>query len=140
MGLRVRLVWLTVTGWLLAPLRYFEGREARRREHELRLATIAAEAQAKVIAELGKANAEMVRELVVPFAAQSDVLKTWLEGFKTTEIPTSKVITEATELGWEADAARETLERERAEERELLRTAWPVNDPRQAPPIPPDFF
>lgn len=152
MGLRLRLLWLVVTSPFLAPARYFERKAAARRAHELALAEITANANARVFEAIGKSNTEMVREMAAANAASAKVMQTWLDGFKTTEIPSSTTITEAKELGWEGDEAVATLERLRVEEQQLLRhTAlpafpaelpkmpWPAGDSRLAPPIPPDF-
>jgi hypothetical protein len=157
MGLRLRILWLILQGALAAPARYFERRTAARRQHELALAQLQADAQARVLEAIGRSNTEMVRELAGAMSAQANVLHTWLEGFKTVQVPAARVIDENTELGWESDAAREVLERERLETAELLKSAlpgalpslpaelasipWDSADGRVAPPIAPvDVF
>lgn len=150
------MLWLLFTRPWGAPFRWVERRADARRQHELALATIAAESQARIFEAIGRANAEAIRELAAPLQANARVLTSWLEGFKTVQVPTSQVITEETELGWEADAAREVLARDQAETHELLKSAlpgamptfpaelpsipWDSGDGRVAPPIAPDFF
>jgi hypothetical protein len=139
MGLRLYYLQLLLGSILSAPLRYFERRTAAKRQHELALVAAQAEAQAKVFGAIAQANLETVRELAGPLQQNAKVLTTWLEGFKTEKIPTSQVITEVTELGWEADEAEHVLEKRRQEDAEMLRQAWPT-DGRLPPPIAPDFF
>jgi hypothetical protein len=152
MGLRARILWLIVQGFFAAPLRYFERRIRERRQHELELARVNSESQARVIEALGRSNIEMVRELAAPMQANAQVMQTWLEGFKTVQIPTAQVITDETELGWEAEMAKEVLKRQQAEDHELLKghfdafpaelneIPWDAADGRPAPPIAPTFF
>jgi hypothetical protein len=143
MGLSVhqlRFAWLTVTAMFSAPLRYFERRTAAKRQHELALVEAQAAAQAKVFGAIAEANVAAIRELAGPLQENAKVLTTWLEGFKTTTIPTAQTVTEAAEMGWEADAAREVLERQKLEDAEMLRQAWPSEDGRPAPPVFPDFL
>jgi hypothetical protein len=139
MGLRLRFVWLVVVEALTAPVRWLDSRAERRRQHERELAQIAADGQARVFEALARSNAEMVRELGAVMAESTKPMMTWLEGFKTVQVPASQVITEATELGWEADEAKEVLEKRRLEDRELFLQAWP-DDGRLPPPVGPDFF
>ena len=101
---------------------------------------------------IGRANAEAIKQLAAPLEANAKVLTTWLEGFKTVQIPTSRVMDEEMELGNAAEAARETLEAQQREDADMLKSAfevlpaefneipWDDADGRPAPPIPPDFF
>jgi hypothetical protein len=142
MGLSIKLRYL---GLLLqhifgAPFRYFEARTAATRAHELALVNAQSQAQAAILQALAASNAEAIRLLAEPLNTNAKVLTTWLEGFKTTTVPTSQVVTPETELGWEREAAEETLEKGRLEDRELLLQAWQAQDGRMAPPVGPDFF
>jgi hypothetical protein len=118
--LRARIAWLTLIGALTAPARWIERRGDKRRAHELALAQLAADANARVFEAMAKSNTETVRELAGAMSENAKVLSTWLEGFKTTEIPTARTITEATELGWDFEEAKEVVARQSAEERALL--------------------
>lgn len=140
MGLRLRYAWLLVQHALGAPFRAAERRTAAKRQHELALINAQAAAQAQVLQTLAASNTEAIRLLAEPLAANAKVLTTWLEGFKTTTIPSAQVITPETELGWEREAAEDTLEKGRLEDHELLLQAWQTQDGRMAPPVGPDFF
>lgn len=144
MGLTLLSLWLDVQRFFSAPLRYFERRARARRDHELALAQLQADAQVaaqKVTAEM---FAAVVKEMSLATqaqaqasAAQSQVWTTWLEQFtKVTEATSTTTITEADEAEWEDE---EEDARRRAPRGGLLES---LNAPfaatgRLAPPIDP---
>ncbi len=83
---------------LRAPLTLWEGHVAARRDHELALVRLQLEAQHGMVTAMADLMKGSLEGIAQAQAAQQDLFKTWLEGFKTTDLPTSTTIREEDEI------------------------------------------
>lgn len=103
---------LTTRLWraLRAPLTYWESRVRAKREHELALLHLQLESQQALVRDMAGLMRGSLESVAQATAAQQELFKTWLDGFKTTEVPTATTIRETDEiqmaLAREADALR----------------------------------
>jgi hypothetical protein len=88
---------------LRSPLTWWESRVEARRAHERHLLELQLEAQAGMVKAMAGLMQGSLESVAQASAAQQDLFKTWLEGFKTTEVPVATTIRETDEIA----AARE---------------------------------
>src|ERR1044072_3445242 len=98
-----RMLWLDFLAVLRWPLTYWERRVEAKRRHELAMATVAAESNARVLEAMGKLMVDSNAQILEVARSSNQTIQTWLEGFKVTELPSSTTVTEADEAAWEAD-------------------------------------
>lgn len=105
--LKLRLLGFRISAALVAPLRYNEQRLNTKRAHAIALARLSIDANAEVLKTLGTTLITIVDRQSKAQEAHADVLKTWLEGFKVTQAPTTTAVTDKDEYDSEMQAAME---------------------------------
>lgn len=105
--LKLRLLGFRISAALAAPLRYNERRLNVKRAHAIALARLSIDANAEVLKTLGTTLITIVDRQSKAQEAHADVLKTWLEGFKVTQAPTTTAVTDKDEYDFEMTAAME---------------------------------
>lgn len=91
---------LTTRLWraVRAPLTYWERRVRAQREHELALLQRQLDAQHGMVAAMAELMRGSLESVAQATAAQQELFKTWLDGFKTTEVPTATTVRESDEI------------------------------------------
>lgn len=105
--LKLRLLGFRISAAFAAPLRWNERRINAKRQHQLALQQLHIDASTKVLETLGTALITIVDRQSKAQEAQSEVLKTWLEGFKVTSPPTTTAVTDKDEYDIEMAQAME---------------------------------
>lgn len=101
LSLKLRVVGYFAVDILAAPARWNARRIAAKREHEIALATISANAQADAFKAIGETLIAVVDRTARSHEAQSAVLQTWLEGFKVTQPTSTSAMTDKDEYDLE---------------------------------------
>lgn len=105
--LKLRLLGFRISAALVAPLRWNERRINSKRQHQIALQQLQVDANAKVLEVLGNTLITIVDRTAKAQEAQSEVLKTWLDGFKVTSPPTTTAVTDKDEYALEMQQAME---------------------------------
>ena len=98
--------WSALGYPIVAWFRWRASREAARREHELALARIQADANKEVLLAFTESMKSTIEQTTAMAREQTSVLQEWLKGFRTVEVPTSTTVRDEDEARAERDALR----------------------------------
>jgi hypothetical protein len=84
--------------WLRTPLTWWEARVDAKRAHERAILQLQLEAQAGMVKAMASLMQGTLEQVANATAAQQQLFQSWLDGFKTTEVPIATTIRESDEV------------------------------------------
>jgi hypothetical protein len=81
-----------------SPLTWWESRVAAKRAHELSLVQLQLQAQSGMVAAMADLMKGSLESVAQATTAQQNLFTTWLESFKTTDVPVASTIRESDEI------------------------------------------
>lgn len=102
----VDVLWSAFGYPIVALVRWRERVAAARREHELALARIQAEANKEVLLAFTSSMQNTIQQTADMAREQTAVLQEWLKGFRTIEMPATSVVRDEDEAAKEREALR----------------------------------
>ena len=87
-------------------LAYFDGRRQEERQHQLRMLQTLADQQLMMQENSLKIFEGMLKEVLDVTKGQTQVLQTWLDSFKVTEVPKTSIVREEDEVNAEYERLR----------------------------------